>query len=94
MNSSSLAGMRPLIATLAVTAKRSPPPRSEASCCSSEKRRAWTVTTRPSSPTTRFHNIGVPQVGLNVPSTDVGRFGGIPSLLSHEFNTSSEFNGR
>ncbi len=39
-----------------------------------------------------FHNIGVPQVGLNVPATDSGRFGGIPSLLSHEFNTSSEFN--
>ena len=39
-----------------------------------------------------FHNIGVPQVGSNVPDTDLGRFRGIPSLLSHEFNTSSEFN--
>ena len=39
-----------------------------------------------------FHNIGVPQVGANVPDTDLGRFRGIPSLLSHEFNTSSEFN--
>ena len=39
----------------------------------------------------RFHNIGVPQVGPNVPDVDEGRFIGIPSLLAHEFNTASQF---
>jgi len=38
-----------------------------------------------------FHALGVPQTGLHVPSTDLGRFQDIPPLLASAFNTSGVF---
>lgn len=38
-----------------------------------------------------FHNTGVPQIGEHVPAEDSGRYRDITSVLSHQFNTASEF---
>jgi cytochrome c peroxidase len=37
----------------------------------------------------KFHNLGLPQVGPNVPATDLGRFTDITGLLTSAFNTGS-----
>jgi cytochrome c peroxidase len=39
----------------------------------------------------RFHNLGVPQVGPNVPSTDEGRFAAIPGLSTNPFSGAGRF---
>lgn len=39
----------------------------------------------------KFHNTGVPQLGDYVPEEDAGRYKDISSVLSHQFNTSSEY---
>ena len=38
-----------------------------------------------------FHNTGVPQVGINLPRVDNGRFDEVPKTLSNNFNTASKF---
>ena len=38
-----------------------------------------------------FHNTGVPQVGEHVAALDEGRYGDVPKLLGHTWNTSSPF---
>jgi cytochrome c peroxidase len=39
----------------------------------------------------KFHNLGAPQTGPNVPATDNGRYADIPALLASPFNTSSVY---
>jgi cytochrome c peroxidase len=39
----------------------------------------------------QFHNLGVPQVGPNVPAQDEGRFGAIPGLSTNPFNGGGQF---
>jgi cytochrome c peroxidase len=39
----------------------------------------------------KFHNIGCPQHGDNVPAIDVGRFNGIGNVLADPFNRAGEF---
>lgn len=39
----------------------------------------------------KFHNLGVPQTGPNVPATDTGRFDDIPKMLSNPLNGKSQF---
>jgi cytochrome c peroxidase len=38
-----------------------------------------------------FHNLGVPQIGPNVPATDTGRFADTTSLLASAFNTAGAY---
>ncbi len=39
----------------------------------------------------RFHNLGVPQIGPNVPSRDEGRFAAIPGLSTNPFSGAGRF---
>jgi len=39
----------------------------------------------------KFHNLGVPQTGPNVPATDTGRFDDLPRALANPYNTKSPF---
>jgi cytochrome c peroxidase len=39
----------------------------------------------------RFHNTGVPQVGSNLPRTDLGRFDDLPRALATPFNAGGRF---
>ena len=39
----------------------------------------------------RFHNLGVLQMGANVPASDDGRFKDVPGLLSSPFNVKGAF---
>jgi cytochrome c peroxidase len=39
----------------------------------------------------QFHNTGVPQIGLNVPRTDEGRFADLSRLLSNTFNGGGKY---
>lgn len=40
-----------------------------------------------------FHNLGVPQTGIHVPSTDDGRYTSIPPLLSSPLNVAGIYSG-
>jgi cytochrome c peroxidase len=40
----------------------------------------------------KFHNLGVPQTGPNVPATDQGRFEDVSELLKHPLNSASPYN--
>lgn len=39
----------------------------------------------------KFHNLGVPQTGPNVPAEDLGRFGDLPLALASPFNVAGAF---
>ena len=39
----------------------------------------------------QFHNLGVPQIGPNVPETDEGRFVDLPRALANPFSSAGEF---
>jgi cytochrome c peroxidase len=39
----------------------------------------------------KFHNTGVPQLGINLPRTDNGRFDDLTRTLTNTFNTTSKF---
>ena len=39
----------------------------------------------------KFHNLGVPQTGANVPMTDTGRFDDLPKALANAYNMTSQF---
>jgi cytochrome c peroxidase len=39
----------------------------------------------------KFHALGVPQTGANVPATDLGRFADVPGLLGSAFNTAGAY---
>lgn len=39
----------------------------------------------------KFHNLGVPQTGDNIPTTDEGRYSAVPRLLANVFNSVGPF---
>ena len=45
----------------------------------------------PSFTDQKFHDLGVPQTGDNVPAADAGRFDAVPRVLANIFNTSGPF---
>ena len=39
----------------------------------------------------KFHNLGVPQTGPNVPADDMGRFADLPRAIANPYNSTSQF---